>query len=192
MNKNKWFKHWNNAHQGQTIQQLWSERGGPEVIAFYWTILEMVSLYEAEPGSGLWEANLSFFKSKLGMNRNRSYKLLCKIGETFDNATDMSEAARVQHITVCPGKTLHFKVVPQITMIDQAQAVGGIIIDQHGDRPAPWLHNTTQNKNDILFRMPVFYFRRPFNSSGVAQNAINHYQIVLTACIEFRNLDDDN
>lgn len=84
MNKNRWFKHWNTAHQGQTIQQLWSERDGPEVIAFYWTILEMVSLYEAEPGVGLWEANLSFFKSKLGMNRNRSYKLLCKIGETFE------------------------------------------------------------------------------------------------------------
>jgi len=83
-NNNKWFKHWNSAHQGQTISQLWAERDGPEVIAFYWTVLELVSQFEDLNNRGNWDGNLSIFKSKLGMNRNRSYKLLCKICVTFE------------------------------------------------------------------------------------------------------------
>jgi len=84
MKKNKWFKHYNSSHQGQTILELWNQKNGPEAIAFYWTILEFVSLYEEEEKRGFWEGNLSIFKAKLGMNRQRSRKLLEKIGETFE------------------------------------------------------------------------------------------------------------
>lgn len=83
MSKLQWFKHYNTAHEGQTIAQLWSEPGGGEVIAFYWTVLEMVSRFEDPERRGTWTANLSIFKSKLGMNRQKSSKLLRKISETF-------------------------------------------------------------------------------------------------------------
>jgi heme-degrading monooxygenase HmoA len=83
MSRLRWFKHYNDAHEGQTIAQLWAEPGGGEVVGFYWTILEMVSRWEDQEKRGSWCANLSIFKSKLGMNRQKSRKLLQKISETF-------------------------------------------------------------------------------------------------------------
>lgn len=83
MSKLRWFKHYNDAHEGQTIAQLWAEPGGGEVIGFYWTVLEMVSRWEDQEKRGTWCANLSIFRSKLGMNRQKSRKLLRKIVETF-------------------------------------------------------------------------------------------------------------
>jgi hypothetical protein len=83
-NNNKWFKHYNTSHEGQTIAQLWGEKGGGEVVGFYWTILELVSRFEDPLERGKWSGNLSIFKTKLGMNRQRSRKLLEKICETFE------------------------------------------------------------------------------------------------------------
>lgn len=82
MRLDKWFKHYNNAHQGQTIATLWAEND-TECIAFYWTLLEIVSQWESDERRGEVELNLAIFKSKLGMNSQRSRKLLVKIAETF-------------------------------------------------------------------------------------------------------------
>lgn len=115
-----------------------------------------------------------------------------KIGEVFDDVQSLQEAARVQHLSVAPGHTVVLNVVPQVTMIQQNQTVGGAILDQHGDRPAPWLKNTVTNTTDILMRMPILYFRKPY---AVGTNVPLHYpayQVMLKAIIEFRNLDDDN
>lgn len=80
--KNKWFKHYNTAHEGQTISELWAENDH-ETIAFYWTLLELVSRFEDPEKRGFWSANLSIFRSKLGMKSQRSRKLLSKIAQRF-------------------------------------------------------------------------------------------------------------
>lgn len=116
-----------------------------------------------------------------------------KVGDVFDNVTDMDEAARIQRVSVLPGRSLLLNCVPQLTMINQNLTVAGTVLDQHGDRPAPWLRSTATNISDISLRMPVLYFRRPYLVSGQTPVlAAQQYQITLTAVIEFRNLDDDN
>lgn len=82
MSLNSWFKHYNNAHEGQSIFNLWASNQ-PEVIAFYWTLLELVSRWELEESRGELQLNLSTLRAKLGMNAQRSRKLLLKIQETF-------------------------------------------------------------------------------------------------------------
>lgn len=116
-----------------------------------------------------------------------------KVGDTFDNVTDMEEAARIQRVGVTPGRAVRLKVVPQLTMNQESQTVAGTVIPNFGDRPAPWLRCSSTNINDISLRMPVFYFRRPYVAAGFPSGSgIHQYQVTLTAVIEFRNLDDDN
>lgn len=112
-----------------------------------------------------------------------------KVGDAFDNVTDMEEAARVSRVCVMPGKTLRLNVVPQIVMVNEMQTVGALL-PANGDRPAPWLRCSSTNISDISFRMPVIYFRKPYNQGFADRPDI--YHITLTACIEFRQLDDDN
>lgn len=45
MNINWYFKHSNTAHEGRSIQDC-LDMGKPELIAYYWIILELVSRYE--------------------------------------------------------------------------------------------------------------------------------------------------
>lgn len=80
-----WFKHYNTAFDGQTISELWAEND-TETIAFYWTVLEMVSRWESPDKRGYWEGNLSIFWSRLRMKSQRSRKLLTKIAQRFNLA----------------------------------------------------------------------------------------------------------
>lgn len=82
-NKNRWFKHYNNAHEDQKLVQLWAERKY-EVIAFYWFVLELVSKYEDHNNRGVLVGRLSLFKHHLGMNSNKSLRLLRQICTTFE------------------------------------------------------------------------------------------------------------
>lgn len=112
-----------------------------------------------------------------------------KVGDIFTTVTDMEEASHVSKACIMPGKTLRLHCVPQLVVINQIQTPA-TILDNHGDRPAPWLRSSNTNKTDNAFRMPVIYFRKPF-ISGLA-NQPNIFQITLTATIEFRQLDDNN
>ena len=80
--KDSWFKHYNTAHEGLSMSQLWA---GKEyaAIAFYWALLEMVSRHEDENSRGKLEVNLATFKMKLGLNAQTSLKLLLRIAQTF-------------------------------------------------------------------------------------------------------------
>lgn len=79
----QWFKHNTDSHERDTMIQLWAAKDF-ELIAFYWTLLEMIGKYgEQEERLGNWTVNLATFKLKLGMNAQRSAKLLLKIGQTF-------------------------------------------------------------------------------------------------------------
>jgi len=114
-----------------------------------------------------------------------------KIGETFDNVQSLEEATRIQKVSILPGKSFLLKAIPQLTMINQALAVGGAVLDQHGDKTMPWVRTTATNRDDLLCRMPIVYFRRPYQPLLASQTAFD-MQVMLTAIIEFRNLDDDN
>lgn len=83
VSKNSWFKHYNKAHEGQTMAELWAAKE-TEVIAFYWTLLELVSKWESEESRGELQLKFSTIRSKLGMNSQRTAKLLTKISETFE------------------------------------------------------------------------------------------------------------
>lgn len=108
-------------------------------------------------------------------------------GETFSNMTDLSEAARIQKITVTPGVPFSIEVVPQITYGNTIM-VGGVAVDQSGDGKIPWLENTTAN-SQLDMRFPIFYFRRPY---AAIASISTQYQVMCTAIIEFRNMNDDN
>lgn len=83
MAKNEWFKHYNDAHDGQTFIELWADKDF-ETIAFYWAFLEMISRFEDEENRGVWTGKLSIFKAKLNLNSTRSRKLLNRISTTFE------------------------------------------------------------------------------------------------------------
>jgi hypothetical protein len=81
----KWFKHYNTASDGHSMQQLISEKDY-ETIAIYWWILEQLSKFEDREdveSSGKITLKFSYFKMKLGQNRQRITKVLLKIAETF-------------------------------------------------------------------------------------------------------------
>lgn len=77
-----WFKHYNTSHEGQSLSELWAKKDF-ETIAFYWSLLEMVSRYEDLNERGKWSSQLSIFKLKLNLNSQRSRKLLVQISQTF-------------------------------------------------------------------------------------------------------------
>lgn len=115
-----------------------------------------------------------------------------KIGEIFDDVQSLQEAARVQHMSIAPGRTVTVHCIPQVTMLEQTIAAGGTVIDQHGDRPAPWLRNSSTNRTDVRYRMPIFYFRKPYAYGTNVPLHNPSYQVMLKCVFEFRNLDDDN
>lgn len=112
-------------------------------------------------------------------------------GNIFTTVTDLSEAARVQHVSIAPGRSINVEVVPQV-IYQQSVTIGGVPIDQNGDGKMPWMDCTTANKNSTNLRMPILFFRRPF---VIGYNIPVHeptYQVLLVAVVEFRNLGDDN
>ena len=82
----KWFKHYNEASDGHSFQQLISEKDY-ESLFVYWWLLEQISKFEdrnIEESLGKITLKFSYFKMKLGQNRQRITKVLQKIARTFD------------------------------------------------------------------------------------------------------------
>lgn len=79
---NTWFKHYNTAHEGQTMANLWAQNK-TEQIAFYWTLLEIVSRWEDYDERGKIKLTLAIFRLKLNMKSTRSRRLLNEISDTF-------------------------------------------------------------------------------------------------------------
>lgn len=111
-------------------------------------------------------------------------------GNTFADVADLSEASRVQYMQTAPGKTVTLEVVPQV-IFQQGVTIGGVTSDISGDGKMPWMACTDANKDNTALRFPIFYFRKPYltNTSVPTQP---QYQVICTAVIEFRNLEDDN
>jgi hypothetical protein len=79
----RWFKHYNDASDGHSFQQLISEKDY-ESLFIYWWILEQISKFEDHENRGKISLKFSYFKMKLNQNRQRITKVLEKIGQTFD------------------------------------------------------------------------------------------------------------
>lgn len=109
----------------------------------------------------------------------------------YTTVTDIAEAARFQYVKVLPGKSFKVEYVPQV-IFQQAVTVGGIAADQSGDGKMPWVKCTAANKDNLILRAPVVYFRRPY-ITALGVDVVEHdYQVVMSAVLEFRNLNDDN
>lgn len=79
----RWFKHYNDASDGHSFQQLISEKDY-EALFIYWWILEQISKFEDQENRGKVTLKFSYFKMKLNQNRQRITKVLQKIAQTFD------------------------------------------------------------------------------------------------------------
>jgi hypothetical protein len=76
--KNKWFKHYNTASQGQTLRLLW-DSGKTDTIAFYWLILELVSRWEDENSRGRLEINMGVLMRETGWKRDKIERELTRL-----------------------------------------------------------------------------------------------------------------
>lgn len=115
-------------------------------------------------------------------------------GEAYSTVTDIAEASRFQHVRMLPGRSFSLDYVPQV-IFNNAVSIGGVATDQSGDGKMPWMSTTAANKDNLLLRAPIFYFRRPYMETTVANAApiVKHqYQVIILAVIEYRSLSDDN
>lgn len=115
-------------------------------------------------------------------------------GEGYSTVTDIAEASRMQHLSTGPGRTFSIDYVPQV-IFNNAVSISGVAVDQSGDGKMPWMDSSTANKDTLVLRAPIFFFRRPYlNYVGADAPPIffQQYQVILMAVVEFRNLSDDN
>ena len=81
----RWFKHYNTASEGQSFELLISEKDF-ETAFIYWWLLEQISKFEDtenDENRGRIVLNSSYFKRKLGLNFQRTSRVLQKIAKTF-------------------------------------------------------------------------------------------------------------
>lgn len=82
----EWFKHWNSASDGQSFELIIAEKDY-ETGFIYWWLLEQVSKFEdcsSPEKRGRITLNFSYFKRKLGLNFQRTSRVLTKIAKTFN------------------------------------------------------------------------------------------------------------
>lgn len=113
------------------------------------------------------------------------------VASCYQSIADISEAARFQHVKVLPGKSFKVEYVPQV-VFQNAVTISGSAVDQSGDGKMPWMKCNTANKDSLVLRAPVVYFRRPFITASNVGVVEHDYQVMVTCIIEFRNLNDDN
>lgn len=88
----KWFKHYNTASEGQSFELLISAKDY-ETAFIYWWLLEQVSKFEDtsnEENRGKITLNFSHFKRKLGLNRQRTVRVLSQIAKSFVLKVDVN------------------------------------------------------------------------------------------------------
>lgn len=81
----KWFKHYNNASEGESCELLIAEKDY-ECLYIYWWLNEQVSKFEdtdSPEKRGRITLNFSYFKRKLHLNIQRTSRVLQKIHKTF-------------------------------------------------------------------------------------------------------------
>lgn len=80
----KWFKHYTDAHDGDTIMQLWASGKG-ELVGFYWTLLELICQYgDQHENLGKWRFNLSTLARKLFVTRGKARRMLVQTCSNFN------------------------------------------------------------------------------------------------------------
>lgn len=104
--KNKWFKHYNTASEGNSLDLLFAQQDY-ETIILFWRLLEFISKYEDDKRRGFCLISYSLLKRKLGWNRQRSTKVLSKIGQSFTIETEVQTDG--EHIAVFHPKWLELQ-----------------------------------------------------------------------------------
>jgi hypothetical protein len=82
----RWFKHYNTASDGNSFLLLISEKDF-ESAFIYWWLLEQVSKFEDTENPenrGKITLNFAYFKRELGLNLQRTQRVLQKIAKTFN------------------------------------------------------------------------------------------------------------
>jgi hypothetical protein len=78
LNKNSWFKHYNNASQGQTLSVLWAN-SDTEAIALFWLLLEMVSRWEDESTRGEIEISWALLARETNWKPTKCKRVMTRI-----------------------------------------------------------------------------------------------------------------
>ena len=75
---NKWFKHWNTAHEGLSIQSFITEKN-LEAVAAYWILLELVSQFEHEDARGHVDIPVSLLAKRWNMTQPKVERMLAQL-----------------------------------------------------------------------------------------------------------------
>ena len=74
----KWFKHYNNASQGQTLRLLW-DQGDLEAYGLFWRLLELMSQFEKPDARGQMKISLNTIARDTGWKPSKSLRVLARI-----------------------------------------------------------------------------------------------------------------
>lgn len=105
----------------------------------------------------------------------------------FESYQMLKESDHVTCLGVGPGYKHTFTCVPQVYEADSIGVSTTSFATRIRDRQAPWMKTSSEFLNALL-RMPYIHFRKPYSTDAIAIE----YDVVLTACIEFRNIDAGN
>lgn len=87
MSKNSWFKHYNSAHEGLSIQALINEKDH-EALACYWILLELISRYEHEDRRGFIEIPVTLLSKRWGVTCPKVERILNRLSLNFRSTFD--------------------------------------------------------------------------------------------------------
>lgn len=105
----------------------------------------------------------------------------------FLSFPELKESDHVTCVAHGPGQTISFTCVPQVYDVDSIGVNTTTFVQRIKDKQSPWMKTSTDFVN-ALMRMPIIQFRRPYSTDV----QVYEYDVVLTACIEFRNIDAGN
>lgn len=78
MNRNKWFKHYNTASQGETLTTLWANND-TEAIALFWLLLELVSRLESDEKRGEIQISWRVIARETGWKPTKCRRVMARI-----------------------------------------------------------------------------------------------------------------
>ena len=94
-----WFKHYNTASDGASMELLWAAKDY-ETIAFYWFVLETVSKFEKDESRGKCVVSFAYFKRKLGWNFQRTYRVLTKFRQSFEVSFEVCSEKKLIELSI--------------------------------------------------------------------------------------------
>lgn len=102
MNKNKWFKHYNDSSQGLTIRTLLDQQDY-EAVALWWVIHELISRYESYDARGKVVISEKTLAREINMKPSRTERVLGRISAVsqlrYDYETDEKQGRNISFLS---------------------------------------------------------------------------------------------